>query len=380
MEHLLKSIEAKQDKMVNFLETLVNIDSGNDSPEGVAKVARIVGGKLQEMHFDVEYLEYPGACTHLLAKKKGTGDKEVMIIGHMDTLFPVGTAAVRPFTIKDDKAYGPGVLDMKGGITIALFALEALYESGWNDKNVTVFFAGDEEFAHPKTNAPELFEKFARGKDAVFNMETASAGRAVLVGRKGNIHPELIVKGIAAHAGADLDKGASAIVELAHKIIAVNNLTDFSRGLTFNCGVIKGGTVANAVADSASVVIDMRYLTVADGEYGIESLRKIAAQSVVPGTTTEVANLRERFTPMEVTEGNLKLYEIVREQGRKLGLDIEKKVGGGASDAGWTVRAGAPSICSMGALGALNHSDREHIFLAGLVERAKLLALSVDAV
>ena len=380
MEQLLNSIEAKYDKMVRFLETLVNIDSGNDCPEGVAKVARIVGDKLQEMQFDVEYLEYPGACTHLLAKRKGNGDKEVMIIGHMDTLFPVGTAAARPFTIKDDKAYGPGVLDMKGGITIALFALEALYESGWNDKNITVFFAGDEEFAHPKTNAPELFEKYARGKDAVFNMETASAGQAVLVGRKGNIHPELIVKGISAHAGADLNKGASAIVELAHKIIAVNNLTDFSRGLTFNCGVIKGGTVANAVADSASVVIDMRYLTVADGEYGIESLRKIAAQSVVPGTTTEVANLRERFTPMEVTEGNLKLYEIVREQGRKLGLDIAKKVGGGASDAGWTVRAGAPSICSMGALGALNHSDREYIFLAGLVERAKLLALSVDAV
>ena len=380
MEQLLKRIEAKHDKMVSFLETLVNIDSGNDCPEGVAKVARIVGGKLQEMKFDVEYLDYPGACSHLLAHKKGTGDKEVMIIGHMDTLFPVGTAAARPFTIRDDKAYGPGVLDMKGGITIALFALEALYESGWNDKNVTILFAGDEEFAHPKTNAPELFEQHARGKDAVFNMETASAGRAVLVGRKGNIHPELIVRGISAHAGADLDKGASAIVELAHKIIAVNNLTDFSRGLTFNCGVIKGGTVANAVADYASVVIDMRYLTVADGEYGIDSLRKIAAQSVIPGTTTEVANLRERFTPMEVTEGNLKLYEIVKEQGRKLGLDIEKKVGGGASDAGWTVRAGAPSICSMGALGALNHSEREYIVLSGLVERAKLLALSVDAV
>ena len=380
MEQLLKRIEAKHDKMVSFLETLVNIDSGNDCPEGVAKVARIVGGKLQEMKFDVEYLDYPDACTHLLAHKKGTGGKEVMIIGHMDTLFPVGTATARPFTIRDDKAYGPGVLDMKGGITIALFALEALYESGWNDKNVTILFAGDEEFAHPKTNAPELFEQHARGKDAVFNMETASAGRAVLVGRKGNIHPELIVRGISAHAGADLDKGASAIVELAHKIIAVNNLTDFSRGLTFNCGVIKGGTVANAVADNASVVIDMRYLTVADGEYGIDSLRKIAAQSVIPGTTTEVANLRERFTPMEVTEGNLKLYEIVKEQGRKLGLDIEKKVGGGASDAGWTVRAGAPSICSMGALGALNHSEREYIVLSGLVERAKLLALSVDAV
>ena len=380
MEQLMKTLEAKHDKMIAFLEKLVNIDSGDDSPEGVAAVARIIGDKLTEMKFAVEYLDVPGACTHLLAKKQGTGSKEIMIIGHMDTLFPKGTVAKRPFTIKDGKAYGPGVLDMKGGITVALFALEALYETGWNDKNVTILFAGDEEFAHPRSNAPELFEQQAKGKDAVFNMETASAGRSVLVGRKGNIHPEIVVKGIAAHAGADLDKGASAIVELAHKIIAVNALTDKERGLTFNTGVIKGGTVANAVADYASVVIDMRYLTEADGQAGIESLRKIAAQSVVPGTSAEVTNLRIRFMPMEVTEGNLKLYEIVKEQGKKLGLEIDKKVGGGASDAGWTVRAGAPSICAMGALGEFNHSDREYILLAGLVERAKLLALSVDAV
>ena len=380
MEKLLQAIETKHEKMVQFLEKMVNIDSGIDSPEGVANVARIIGDKLAEMDFSVEYLDYPGACTHLLAKKQGTGDKEVMIIGHMDTLFPIGTVAKRPFTIKDGKAYGPGVLDMKGGITIALFALEALYESGWNDKNVTVLFAGDEEPAHPKTNAPELFEQHAKGKDAVFNMETASTGQAVLVGRKGNIHPELIVKGIAAHAGADLDKGASAIVELAHKIIAVNKLTDKERGLTFNCGVITGGTVANAVADSASVVIDMRYLTAADGAEGLESLRKIAAENVIPGTSCEVSNLRERFTPMEVTEGNLKLYEIVRQQGEKLGLAVEKKVGGGASDAGWTVRAGAPSLCAMGARGSFNHSDREFIELDSLVERTKLLALSIDAV
>ena len=380
MEKLLQAIETKHEKMVQFLEKMVNIDSGIDSPEGVANVARIIGDKLAEMDFSVEYLDYPGACTHLLAKKQGTGNKEVMIIGHMDTLFPIGTVAKRPFTIKDGKAYGPGVLDMKGGITIALFALEALYESGWNDKNVTVLFAGDEEPAHPKTNAPELFEQHAKGKDAVFNMETASAGQAVLVGRKGNIHPELIVKGIAAHAGADLDKGASAIVELAHKIIAVNKLTDKDRGLTFNCGVITGGTVANAVADSASVVIDMRYLTAADGAEGLESLRKIAAENVIPGTSCEVSNLRERFTPMEVTEGNLKLYEIVRQQGEKLGLAVEKKVGGGASDAGWTVRAGAPSLCAMGARGSFNHSDREFIELDSLVERTKLLALSIDAV
>lgn len=381
MDKVLKAIEAKQDKMLAFLEELVQIDSGIDNPEGIAAVARVVGRKLREIGFDVEYLDYPDACTHLLAKKQGpAGAKEVMIIGHMDTLFPKGTAAARPFTIKDGKAYGPGVLDMKGGIAIAVFALEALYEAGWGDKNITIFFAGDEETAHPKTNAAELFEQHARGKDAVFNMETSSAGRTVLVGRKGNTHPEIVVKGIAAHAGADLQKGASAIVELAHKIIAVNALTDFDRGLTFNVGIVKGGTVANAVADLASARVDMRYLTAADGEYGLAKLREIAAHTFIPGTTTEITNLKEKFTPMEVTEGNLRLYETVRTQGEKLGLEIGKIVGGGSSDAGWTVRAGAPTLCAMGALGALNHSDREYIIVDGLAERAKLLALSIDAV
>lgn len=382
MEQLLKAVETKQGEMLSFLEKLVNIDSGIDHPAGIAAVAHIIGDKLQELGFAVEYLEYPGFCTHLLAKKQGRNAnvKEVMIIGHMDTLFSRGTAAARPFTIKDGRAYGPGVLDMKGGITVALFALAALYESGWNEKNVTVLFAGDEETAHPHSNAAELFERHGLGKDAVFNMETASAGQSVLVGRKGNIHPELIVRGISAHAGADLDKGASAIVELAHKIIAVNNLTDKEKGTTYNCGVIKGGTVANAVADCASVVIDMRYLTNAEGKAGLEKLQQIADQCIIPGTSCEVANTHERFTPMEVTAGNLKLYEIVKAQGQKLGLEIEQKVGGGASDAGWTVRAGAPSLCAMGALGALNHTDREYIIVDGLVERAKLLALSIDAV
>lgn len=379
MDRVLKSIEAKNDKMVTFLEQLVSIDSGVDNPAGIAKVAGIIGDKLSKLNFDLEYMDYPGICTHLRAKKKGAGQKEVMIIGHMDTLFPKGTAAARPFTIKDGKAFGPGVLDMKGGITVALFALEALYESGWNDKNITVFFCGDEETNHPKTNAAELFEKEARGKDAIFNMETASAGQAVLIGRKGNMHPEFVVKGLSAHAGADLTKGANAIVELANKIIEINNLTDHARGLTFNVGVISGGTVANAVPDRASVKVDVRYLTIADRDEAIEHLKNIAKKVYVPGTSTEIANFRENMTPMEVTDGNKRLYEIVKEQGRKLGLDVQAKVGGGSSDSGWTVRAGTPTLCSMGARGEFNHSEREYIFLDSLAERAKLLALSINA-
>ena len=380
IDRVLKTVEASDKEMVNFLERLVNIDTGPDNPDGIAEVAHLIGGKLAGINFFVEYLDYPGICTHLRAARKGTGNKEIMVIGHFDTLFPKGTAAMRPFTVKEGKAYGPGVLDMKGGITIALFALEALYNSGWDDKNITVLFCGDEDTNHPYTDAPDLFEKAAHGKTAVFNMETASAGQAVLIGRKGNMHPEIIVKGISAHAGADLSKGANAVVELAHKIIAVNKLTDMAKGLTFNPGVISGGTVPNAVPDCAAVKIDMRYLTSADRDSGIENLRKIADHAHIPGTSAELVNLRENMTVMEVTEGNKELYEIVKQQGAKLGLDIQAKIGGGSSDSGWTVRAGAPTLCSMGAIGEFNHSDREYILIDSLVERAKLLALSINAV
>lgn len=380
MEKVLRLIEAKEQEMIGFLRRLVNIDSGSDNPEGIARVAKMIGDKLNETGFSVKYLDYPDICTHLKATKSGTTSREVMVIGHMDTLFPKGTASKRPFTIKDGKVYGPGVLDMKGGITVALFALQALAEAGWKEKGVTVFFAGDEEIAHPKTNAAELFEKEAHGKVAVFNMETASAGEAVLIGRKGNLYAEMVVRGISAHAGADLDKGANAITELAHKVIEIGKLMDSAKGLTFNVGVMSGGSVANAVPDHAVAKIDVRYLSQDDRQRAVESLREIADREYVKGTKTELANVWEKFTPMEVRDENKELFEIVRAQGKKLGIDIEGKVGGGASDAGWTVRAGAPSLCAMGAIGEFNHSDREYIFIDSLVKRAKLLALSIDAV
>ncbi len=380
MEKILNRIEEQEQAIIDFLEKMVNIDSGKDNPSGNLQVAEMIGTTLGTIGFTVEYLTYPGICTHVKAFKKGTGNKKVMVIGHLDTILHKGSAVERPFTIKDGKAYGPGVLDMKGGIAVALFALQALYNEGWKDKDITVFFCGDEEHAHPYTNAAELFEREACGQNAVFNMETASAGHSALIGRKGNLYAEMVVTGISAHAGADMEKGANAIIELAHKAIAISQLTDFSTGLTCNVGVIEGGVVSNAIPDLAKIKIDVRYLTEADRDKAIEGLKKIAAQSYIPGTKTEIVNMEERFTPMVVTEGNKQLFEIVEAQGKKIGIDMVAKVGGGSSDAGWTVRAGAPSLCGMGAIGEFNHTNREYIFVDSLVQRAKLLALSIAAV
>ena len=161
MEKILDQIDSQGQNMLTFLEKLVNIDSCVDNPEGIKQVAHIVGDRLSQLGFTVQYLDYPGICTHLLAHKKGNGNKNVMIMGHMDTVFPKGTVSVRPFSQKEDKAYGPGVLDMKGGLTTSLFALEAMYKNEWQDKNITILFVGDEEPGHPNTDAVQIFE--ARG-------------------------------------------------------------------------------------------------------------------------------------------------------------------------------------------------------------------------
>lgn len=381
MEKILDAIADKEPQMLNFLESLVNIDSGIDNPAGIDQVARIVGGKLQQLGFDVEYLEYPDACTHVLARKKGAGDKQVMIMGHMDTVFPKGTAAARPFTNKDGQLYGPGVLDMKGGITAALFALEAMYEHGWEDKNITVFFCGDEENAHPKTNAVELFEREGRGKDAVFNMESGRPDGGVVIGRKGVLIPEFTVKGRAAHAGNEPEKGASAILELAHKTVDLHALNNKETGTTVNVGVFRGGLAQNIVPAQAYAKVDIRYTKVAEAEKALAAVREIADKTYVPGTETTLTGDKIVFMPMETTEAVLKLFHLVQEQGRKLGIpEIQGFVMGGGSDAAWTTRVGAPTVCSMGPRGGLNHSEQEYVFIEGLIERSKLLALCVDAV
>ncbi len=380
MERVLRAIADSEQQMIEYLQRLVSIDSGCDNPEGIAQVSRLVGKKLDEIGFKVEYLDYPGICTHLKATKKGSTSRKVIVMGHMDTIFPKGTAQKRPFTIKDGKAYGPGVLDMKGGITIALFTLQALADAGKTEKEITVMFAGDEEIAHPKTNAAELYEKEAHGKDATFNMETASAGEAVYIGRKGNLYAEMAVKGIAAHPSVDPEKDANAITELAYKVIEISKLTDFDQGFIYTPGVIAGGRIANVVPDHALLKIDVRYLKNDDRYKAEKALQEIASRQYVRGTTTELINLWEKYAPMEACDMNKKLFEIVRAQGKKLGIDIEAKIGGSASDSCWTVKAGAPSICAMGAIGRFNHSDSEFIYLDSLVKRAKLLALSINAV
>lgn len=380
-DSICSRIQEKEKDMLAFLEKLVNIDSGADNPEGIRAVAHLIGQKLEAMGFSVDYPEEPGVCTHMLAKKKGIKSKKIMIIGHMDTVFSKGTAKKRPYTLKGDRAYGPGVLDMKSGITIALFALEALNDTNWADKEITVFFCGDEETGHPKSDAPTIFTREAQNKDAVFNMESGYDDGAVVIGRKGAYFPEIIITGRSAHAGKDPEKGASAVLELAYKTVDIHKLTNYTAGITYNVGVIEGGSAANVVPGYAKAQVDIRFNNIDQAAKALEDFKNIAQRTYVPGTATKVENDKIRFLPMETTDEVKRLFELVRQQGLKLGIpEIKPAFAGGGSDSCWTVNAGAPTVCTMGGRGDMNHSEYEYIQIGSLTERSKLLALSITAV
>lgn len=384
MEKLFNVIDGYYDNMVSTLESLVNIDSGADCPEGIKAVAEKVGGALKEIGFDVEYLDYPGIATHLLAKRKGTDPdaKDVMLIGHMDTVFPKGTAAARPFRQENGIGYGPGVLDMKSGVTIALYALKALNELDLIKNNVTVMFVGDEESGHPYTDAAAKLREVATGKDAVFNLETGSDKGTVVVGRTGIYYPEITIEGIAAHSGKDPEKGASAVRELVYKLVDLYNFADTDDDISFNAGIIKGGVAANGIPAHAEMRGDFRYKTVKSGPKILKALDEICnGKTYVPRTHTKlVCDPNRGFIPMEKTPQNMALYEIVKEQGKKVGVDIEAITVGAGSDSCYTSVVGAPTVCAMGARGELNHSAEEYMHLDSLTERAKILALSIMAI
>lgn len=380
---IMQACAARQDEMLLFLEKIVNIDSMIDNPEGTAQMAEIIGGKLKEMGFSVDTFDGGDLPTNLLARKKSASPdaKTILVAGHMDTVFKKGTVAERPFRIAEGKAYGPGVVDMKSGITIALFALENLYHMGWDKHNIIVCFAGDEEYGHPDTNFKQLLMDVACECDMAFNMETGFDSGDVVIGRRGVMYPVIQVEGISAHAGKDPEKGANAIRELAYKIEKFYDLDDPVRGTNFNAGVIRGGIIANGVAGYAELESDFRFNRAKDQPYIVERLEKVIAEVHVPKTKTtmKIDNVRT-FLPMEKVEGTDAILEIVKEQAKKAGFAINGITVGSGSDSCWITSVGTPTICAMGGRGGMSHGEKEYLDVTSLTDKSQVFALTLQHV
>ena len=371
-------IDGWRGEMVAFWEHLVNMESGSPHKEDVDKAALFLRDNINKFGGDAELIEYPEAGNSVSAVfGSPTTKAPVCFLGHFDTVFAHGTVAERPFTIKDGKAYGPGVLDMKGGVTIQIFAARALQEAGFSDRQIKIVLAGDEETLHPRSTMAKVFEEKAKGCVAAFNFETGDINNALVVGRKGSYAYRLEAKGVSVHAGREPENGRSAVRELCHKVIDIEALSDYSGGMTFNVGVFKGGFVRNAVPDHAVIEIDVRIVRNDQLAYVEEKLKEIAAKTYIDGTTTTL-HVDNGMAPMERLEGNDKLFAFVKSTAGKIGQDISAPiVSGGASDSAYSVRAGVPTIDQMGVKGQWNHSDREYAVVETLMERAKLAVACV---
>ena len=368
-------IEDHRAEMLDLWQEVVNIESGSGNKAGVDAVAERFRQVIEQAGGAARVIEMDNAGNMLVGEFTGAKQAAgVAFMGHMDTVFPDGTVAMRPFTITDGKAYGPGVLDMKGGIVAFLYAIKALKAAGYAARPLKIVLAGDEEIAHANSDAAERFMQETQGCIAAFNCETGFMDDGIVTGRKGTAVFTFEVKGISVHAGNEPENGRSAILEMAHKVIDIQKLTDFTVGITYNVGVISGGIVPNAVPDYAKIKVDVRYIDPAQLTGIQAAMQKVADTVYVEGTSTHVT-MEPGIAPMQTTEGVKKLFEIVKKTYLENGWGnpYEKFVGGG-SDSAYSVIAGVPTVCAMGVKGGRNHSAQEFAVVDTLFERAKLLA------
>jgi glutamate carboxypeptidase len=300
------------------------------------------------------------------------GRRPVLLLGHLDTVWPVGTVARMPWRVEDGWAFGPGVLDMKAGVVMALEAMRLVREVD-AERPVVLLLSGDEETG--SHHSRELIEEVAKGCRAAFVLEPAQGPEgAYKTARKGVGQFRLEITGVPSHSGVDFVAGHSAVRELAWQIEQISAMTDLERGTTLNVGVVGGGTQSNVVAAAAWAEIDLRVKTVADAEAVAQRLEALKARD--PRCTLRLTGGGNR-PPMERTEGTAALFAQAKELAAGLGFALEEAATGGGSDGNFTSALGVPTLDGMGAIGNGAHAENESIRIDSLVSRTALLAAMI---
>ncbi|MGH7465592.1 MAG: M20 family metallopeptidase, partial [Longimicrobiales bacterium] len=309
------------------------------------------------------------ACGDQLKAEWGAGDRQLLILGHFDTVWDVGQLAVMPLREDDGRLHGPGVFDMKAGISLGIQAVRAMNATRRLAARVVMLLTTDEETGSDHSRA--LIEEEARRSAAVLVLEPSLPGGAAKTSRKGCGEYELIVHGIAAHAGIDPLKGASAIRELARQILRIEDIQDLDNGISLNAGIISGGTRGNVVPDLARAVIDVRVPTMTDAAAVDARLRALSPE--LPGTSLEWRGSIDR-PPLERSDDVIRLYQVARQVAAELGHPLGEGGTGGGSDGNFTAALGIPTLDGLGATGDGAHALHEHVVIADLPWRAALVA------
>jgi glutamate carboxypeptidase len=372
----------QQPAMLAELEAMVNIDGGSYDKAGVDAVGRRVQEFCARHDIPVEVVrgEKHGDCLRAIVEgggdSAGSGNarRNIVLMGHRDTVFPKGEPQRRPFHVEDGLAYGPGVSDMKSGLVMNMFVLAAFRKFGGQPGPLVGLFTGDEEIGSPEGRP--VIEAEARKARAVLNSEPGRPSGNVVTGRKGGVFMVMDVEGKAAHSGGNFEAGISAIEELARKIQAIHALTDIPRGITLNVGLISGGQSVNTVAPSAQGQIDLRYIHPADRDEVMGQIHAIIARSFVPGTRASLA-IRGEFLPLVQDAAAAKLFSLYQSAAFDTGFRTEGEFTGGCADSGFTAALGAPTLCALGPVGGKAHSPEEFMVVDSFVPRAQAMARAI---
>ena len=355
--------------LLETIEALVVLESPTTDKAAVDRCGGELASRLEGIGGRVSRLPRSDRGDHLLAEF-GCGTSQILLLGHFDTVWPVGQLQRMPLMRSNGRLHGPGVFDMKAGIAIGMLATRALLETGDAlSRRIVMLWTTDEEVGSATSRA--AIEEEARRSDAVLVLEPSLPGGAVKTARKGCGEFELVVRGVAAHAGIDPSKGASAIHELARQIVLVQKLQDLDRGVSVNVGTISGGSRANVVAEGARAAVDVRAPTAADAAQVDAAFR---ALHPVDGRTTLIVSGGLDRPPMERTDQVVRLYEQACAVARELGQTLGEGSTGGGSDGNFTAALGVPTLDGLGALGDGAHALHEHVDVDSLADRAALVA------
>ncbi|NMA94639.1 MAG: M20 family metallopeptidase [Clostridiales bacterium] len=355
---------------IKELEELVNIDSGTSNIEGVNRIADLFEEKYNSINWNVKRHRFDDSVGDCLEITNGKRDNyDVLLIGHMDTVFPEGTVRKRPFKREGNYGYGPGVIDMKSGLLSAYYAMKELNKKV-TDISICIAQNSDEEIGSKYSRV--WLEKLALKSKYVLVLEAGRVNGALVSERKGVGGYDITFKGRASHAGTAHEEGINAIVELGYWIERLNDLTDYDVGTTVNIGTVMGGIATNVVPDSAFASIDYRVTDMKEVSRIEDKIQYLLQNPKVEGIEVEVTGGLGR-PPMTPSKETLELCKMVGRVGKNLGMSIKWASSGGGSDANFTAALGIPSIDGLGPIGGKGHSVDEYILLDSVEPRIELV-------
>jgi glutamate carboxypeptidase len=368
--------------MKSLLKQLVETESPSSDKSAVDRVGAIVADEARRLGADIQVVPVKDAGDHIIARFSLSGaserskveaadngeQKPILLLCHMDTVFPHSTLEKMPYREVGGKIYGPGVLDMKAGIVISFAAIEKLQQSGGLKCPVALLCTSDEETG--SLTSEDLIVELARESKLVLVMEPGLPDGSLKTWRKGVGEFWVTVHGRAAHAGGVHEEGRNAIEEISHQVLAIQKMTDYEKGTTLNVGVVYGGTVSNVVPEEANAIVDVRVMQ--SGEWKRVEVEMQALKPVLNDVSLEITGKLGR-PPMPFDERAKATFEKAKSIAASIGMELKAGGSGGGSDANFVAPLGIPVLDGLGAIGEGLHSEREFIFSDSLLERVRLL-------